>query len=59
MDALGVVYDTTYERSLLNRVVTGVRKAGDTAIVSILTLDTTSLGTRFHISIGQVIRLIF
>lgn len=47
VDVLGVVYDTTYERSLLNRVVTSVRKAGDTAIVSILTLDTTSLGTRF------------
>ncbi len=47
VDALGVSYGMVYEKSLLNRVITDIKKGSDTAILTLLSVDATSLGTKF------------
>ncbi|SDD90897.1 DUF4998 domain-containing protein [Niabella drilacis] len=50
VDALGASYGSLYEGSLVNRIITGIKKGGDTAIVTMLSVDTTAMVTRFRYS---------
>ncbi|MCD2424675.1 DUF4998 domain-containing protein [Niabella pedocola] len=47
VDAQTSSYDSTYTKSLLNRVITGIKKSVDTAVVTMVPASITVIGTRF------------
>lgn len=57
VDALGVSYDVIYEKSLLNRVITDIKKGTDTAILTLLSVDASSLGTKFSYTNKNGVRI--
>ncbi|MCH5597573.1 DUF4998 domain-containing protein [Niabella ginsengisoli] len=47
VESIGISYGVLYESLLNNRVITKITKTQDTAFISVLSIDSTSIGTRF------------